>query len=138
MILKNNPYNCIYHEMSICTRTHHVKAKDKRIWAELFNSQEKGKENKRITHCYNENTKKLRKQGLILMNAIIQNEAMELGGWDGQAEAHSIYEAMQQLKDKRRKQGKRYPIALIMTYLLLAKAAGETTLQATSEWIRLR
>ncbi|GAC1358585.1 MAG: ISAs1 family transposase [Ktedonobacteraceae bacterium] len=72
------------------------------------------------------------------MNAIIQTEAKELEGWDGQAEAHSIYEAMQQLKDRRRKQGKRYSIALIMTYLLLAKAAGETTLQATSEWIRLR
>jgi hypothetical protein len=72
------------------------------------------------------------------MNASIQNETKELGDWDGQAEAHSIYEAMQQLNDRRRKQGKRYPIALIMTYLLLAKAAGETTLQATSEWIRLR
>jgi hypothetical protein len=72
------------------------------------------------------------------MKASIQNEVKELGDWDGHAEAHSIYEAMQQLKDRRRNQGKRYPIALIMTYLLLAKAAGETTLQATSEWIRLR
>jgi hypothetical protein len=26
----------------------------------------------------------------------------------------------------------------MLTYLLLAKAAGETTLQAISEWIRLR
>lgn len=72
------------------------------------------------------------------MNAIIQKEAKELGGWDGQVEIHSIYEAMQQLKDLRRKQGKRYSVELIMTYLLVAKAAGETTLQATSEWIRLR
>ncbi len=72
------------------------------------------------------------------MNSIILEEAKELAGWDGQAEVLSIYGAMQQLKDARRKQGKRYPLALILTYLLLAKATGETTLQAITEWIRLR
>src|SRR5579885_1875217 len=45
---------------------------------------------------------------------------------------------MGQQTDKRRKQGRRYPLALILTYILLAKAAGETTLQAIAEWIRLR
>jgi len=50
----------------------------------------------------------------------------------------SIYAAMGQQTDKRRKQGRRYPLALILTYILLAKAAGETTLQAIAEWIRLR
>lgn len=58
--------------------------------------------------------------------------------WPTEATVLSIYGAMQQLTDARRKQGKRYPLALILTYLLLAKAAGETTLQAISEWIRLR
>lgn len=33
---------------------------------------------------------------------------------------------------------KAIPLALILTYLLLAKVAGETTLQAIAEWIRLR
>jgi hypothetical protein len=72
------------------------------------------------------------------MKSIIQEKANELASWDGQAEVHSIYEAMQNLKDTRRKQGKRYPVALILTYVLLGKAAGETTLQAITEWIRLR
>ena len=72
------------------------------------------------------------------MNSIIQEEAKELAGWQTQAEVLSIYTAMQQLSDARRKQGKRYPLELVLTYVLLAKAAGETTLQAIAEWIRLR
>lgn len=72
------------------------------------------------------------------MNAILQDEAKELVEWDGQGEMYSIYQAMQQLSDARSNQGKRYPLALVLTYLLLGKAAGETTLQAISEWIRLR
>lgn len=72
------------------------------------------------------------------MTSILQDETNELAEWDGQAEALSIYQAMQQVKDTRRKQGKRYPLALVLTYILLAKSAGETTLLAISEWIRLR
>src|ERR1700687_1646847 len=72
------------------------------------------------------------------MNYIMLEEAGELAGWQAETNALSIYKAMQQLSDTRRAQGKRYPLALVLTYLLLAKAAGETPLQATSEWIRLR
>jgi hypothetical protein len=53
-------------------------------------------------------------------------------------EAYSVYQAMQQLTDTRRDQGKRYSLALLLTCVLLAKLAGETTLQPTAEWIRLR
>jgi predicted transposase YbfD/YdcC len=72
------------------------------------------------------------------MNCIILEEAKELAEWDAKAEALSIYTALQQLTDARRPQGKRYPLALILLYLVLAKMAGETTLQAIAEWIRLR
>lgn len=72
------------------------------------------------------------------MNSIIQEETTDVAQWNGQAEALSIYHVMQQISDTRRSQGKRYPLALVLTYLLLAKAAGETTLLAISEWIRLR
>jgi predicted transposase YbfD/YdcC len=72
------------------------------------------------------------------MNYTMLEEAEELIGWNAAQDVHSIYAVMQQLQDARRPQGKRYPIALILTYLLLAKAAGETTLQGISEWIRLR
>jgi hypothetical protein len=72
------------------------------------------------------------------MTPIIPQETIPLAGWKTQKEILSIYEAMQQLTDRRREQGKRYPLALVLTYVLLAKAAGETTLQAITEWIRLR
>lgn len=72
------------------------------------------------------------------MNYTMVEEARELVGWQTASEVLTIYTEMQQLTDQRRKQGKRYPLALVLTYVLLAKAAGETTLQAIAEWIRLR
>lgn len=72
------------------------------------------------------------------MKASIQEALKEREDWDGTRELPSIYEAMQQLSDSRRKQGQRYRLALVLTYVLIAKAAGETTLQGISEWIRLR
>lgn len=72
------------------------------------------------------------------MNYSMLEEARERAEWKTNAEILSIYAAMHRVNDARRAQGKRYPLALILTYILLAKAAGETTLQAISEWIRLR
>ena len=50
----------------------------------------------------------------------------------------SLYKAFQQLTDVRRGQGKRYELALILSLLVLAKLAGETTLSGATEWIRHR
>ena len=72
------------------------------------------------------------------MTPIMQEEAKALMKCDEPGEVLSIYQAIQQVSDSRRSQGKRYPLALVLTYLLLAKAAGETTLLGISEWIRLR
>lgn len=72
------------------------------------------------------------------MTPIIPQETIPLAGWKTQKEILSMYAVMQQLTDGRRKQGTRYPLALVLTYVLLAKAAGATSLQAISEWIRLR
>ena len=72
------------------------------------------------------------------MEPIIQQGVKALEGWESKGDVLSIYAAMQQLSDRRRPQGRRYPLALILTYILLAKAAGETTLLAVAEWIRLR
>jgi hypothetical protein len=80
----------------------------------------------------------LRKQELIRMNYTMLEEARELAGWQAETEVLAVYTALLQVKDKRGKQGKRYALALVLTYILLAKAAGETTLQAITEWIRLR
>ena len=50
----------------------------------------------------------------------------------------SLYEALQQLSDARRRQGKRYELALILCLLVLAKLAGETSLSGATDWIRHR
>jgi hypothetical protein len=50
----------------------------------------------------------------------------------------SLYEALQQLPDPRRGQGKRYSLALVLCLLLLAKLAGQKTLSGATEWIRHR
>jgi predicted transposase YbfD/YdcC len=65
-------------------------------------------------------------------------EARDLAGWSKECEALSIYHELSKLEDSRGKRGKRYTLALLLTCVLLAKMAGETTLQAIADWIRLR
>lgn len=72
------------------------------------------------------------------MNCITSEEAKELMEWEQPNTVRSIYRELEKLTDMRRQQGKRYGLAQILTFVLLAKAAGETTLQAIAEWIRLR
>jgi hypothetical protein len=72
------------------------------------------------------------------MNYNMLEEARELAGWSKECEALSIYEELSKIEDRRGKKGKRYGLALLLTCVLLAKMAGETTLQAIAEWIRLR
>src|SRR5947209_20158419 len=50
----------------------------------------------------------------------------------------SLYQALQQLPDPRRGQGKRYSLALILCLIILAKLAGQKTLSGATEWIRHR
>lgn len=47
----------------------------------------------------------------------------------------SMYRALEKVKDRRKKKGKRYPLALILTLLLLGKLAGETTIDGIIDWI---
>src|SRR5437588_4462231 len=51
---------------------------------------------------------------------------------------HSLYEALQDLADPRRGQGKRYSLALVLCLIILAKLAGQTTLSGATEWVRHR
>lgn len=50
----------------------------------------------------------------------------------------SIYKAFEQVKDRRGKKGKRYPLALILTLVMLGKMAGETKIDGIIYWINLR
>jgi predicted transposase YbfD/YdcC len=72
------------------------------------------------------------------MNYNMLEEARELAGWSKESEALSIYQELGKIEDRRRKKGKRYGLALLLTCIVLAKMAGETTLQAIAEWIRFR
>jgi predicted transposase YbfD/YdcC len=53
-------------------------------------------------------------------------------------DARSLYHALEQVKDGRKARGKRYPLALIFTLVLLGKLAGETTIHGALEWVNLR
>jgi predicted transposase YbfD/YdcC len=50
----------------------------------------------------------------------------------------SLYQAFEQVKDGRGRKGKRYPLALILTLIMLGKMAGETTIEGIIDWINGR
>jgi hypothetical protein len=73
-----------------------------------------------------------------MMNYSMVEEARKLAGWSKECEAFSMYHELGKLEDRRGKKGKRYRLALVLTCVLLTKMAGAPTLQAITEWIRLR
>ena len=50
----------------------------------------------------------------------------------------SLYSEFEKVKDGRGKKGKRYPLSLILTFLMLGKMAGETTINGIVDWIKER
>src|SRR5437764_2632489 len=50
----------------------------------------------------------------------------------------SLYRAFEQVTDGRKKKGKRYPLPLLLTVLMLGKLAGETTVNGIVDWIKER
>src|SRR5438270_13947736 len=53
-------------------------------------------------------------------------------------EPDSLYRAFEQVKDGRKKKGKRYPLPFLLTLLLLGKLAGETTINGIVDWVKER
>ena len=53
-------------------------------------------------------------------------------------DALSLYRALEQAQDQRHKRGVRYPLALILSLVVLGKLAGMTSLAGIAEWVRLR
>lgn len=72
------------------------------------------------------------------MNLTIFDSVRPSTSGTGAIDARSLYCALEQVKDERKARGKRYPLALIFTLLLLGKLAGETTIQGALEWVNLR
>jgi len=50
----------------------------------------------------------------------------------------SLYHAFEQVADGRKRKGKRYPLPLLLTLLLLGKLAGEITVNGIIDWIKER
>ena len=72
------------------------------------------------------------------MNLTICNPVQQSAGFPPSIDPRSLYRAFEQVKDGRKARGKRYPLALIFTLLLLGKLAGETTIHGAIEWVGLR
>src|SRR5437667_1917293 len=50
----------------------------------------------------------------------------------------SLYREFEKVKDGRGKKGQRYPLAFVLTLLMLGKMAGETTVNGVTEWVKER
>src|SRR5258708_9166248 len=50
----------------------------------------------------------------------------------------SLYRNLEQVQDVRKARGKRYPLPLLLTLILLAKLAGETSISGVVDWTRHR
>lgn len=50
----------------------------------------------------------------------------------------SLYHALEALPDPRRKQGRRYSMAVLLSLVIVAKLAGEQTMSGVTEWVRHR
>lgn len=55
-----------------------------------------------------------------------------------QIDAASLYRAFEQVKDGRKARGKQYPLALLLTLIMLGKLAGEKTISGIRDWIEER
>src|SRR5690349_8257268 len=50
----------------------------------------------------------------------------------------SLYHAFEQVKDRRGKKGTRYPLAFVLTLIMLGKMAGEKEISGIIDWIKFR
>lgn len=48
----------------------------------------------------------------------------------------SLYRAFEQVKDGRKRKGKRYPLALLLTLIVLGKLAGEQSISGIVDWCK--
>jgi len=53
-------------------------------------------------------------------------------------ETESLYQVLQKVTDGRKKRGRRYEAAVVLTIIVLAKMAGEKKLSGIAHWARLR
>jgi hypothetical protein len=68
----------------------------------------------------------------------IFDDVEQIGERALEVDVASFYHAFEQVKDGRGKKGKRYPLAFLLTMILLGKMAGETDLDGIVDWIKER
>src|SRR5258707_15638417 len=70
---------------------------------------------------------------------LIMFESVEKAASEGLViDPASLYSAFEQVRDGRKQKGKRYPLPLLLTLLMLGKLAGETTVNGIVDWIKER
>lgn len=72
---------------------------------------------------------------MTLMNLTIFDQAAQLDQEPLAIDAASLYQAFEQVKDGRGKKGRRYPLALLFTLILLGKMVGMAELNQIVAWI---
>ena len=72
------------------------------------------------------------------MDYIIHAPEMDLPASLYEVDANCVYAAFEKITDGRCKRGIRYPVALILTLIVLAKLMGEPKLSGVSQWVQLR
>lgn len=72
------------------------------------------------------------------MDLTIFNPVEEVAPGPLTLEPASLSCAFEQVKDTRKRRGKRYPLALVLTLVFLAKLAGETTISGVVDWVNFR
>lgn len=82
--------------------------------------------------------KRLRKRELAAMNLSIFEINEKVLGSGMKIDPESLYRAFEQIADGRKKKGKRYPLPLLLTLILLGKLAGETSISGIIEWVNER
>ncbi len=72
------------------------------------------------------------------MNLTIFDEVDQSGQESVAIDVTSLYSEFEKVKDGRGEKGKRYPLPLLLTLLLLGKMAGESTINGIVDWIKER
>lgn len=60
------------------------------------------------------------------------------GGQDVEFEVNSLYEMLLNIRDKRKRRGRRYALATVLTLSVVAKLGGEDTPEGMAEWVKYR
>jgi len=79
-----------------------------------------------------------RKREMTQMDLSTFDQVEQISQESLQINAASLYQAFEQVKDGRGKKGRRFPLALILTLIMLGKMVGQPKIEGTINWINER